>query len=97
MPRHNIVLIFEQGLDFGIYRAEIGILFEVCIFIWQDKPLFALGIGEVKGALGVYEDILLFDDIEIFVADNIAESAYFCRRFVYAGTFDIKKYKTHRF
>ena len=73
------------------------VFFELAVFVRQGYSLFSLSVGKLEPALGVDKNIFLFYNIEILVANDVAEYADFSVGFVNARTFDIEKYKIHQY
>ena len=94
MPEHELVLPFQKRFDLLIKMRERRIFFKFFVIVRKDDPV-APAVGQMKFAVGVDEDVLFFDDIELFVAHAIAENADFCHIFIDARAFDIEKNVFH--
>ena len=95
MPQHDVLLILEERLDAPIRGGEGGILFKIFIDIGQHKPLSAFTVGEVELALGIEQNILALQYVELLVGQHIAEGADLCHAFKDAGAFDVEKDVPH--
>ena len=91
MPENEVVFVLQQLLYKGVHRGKGRVFFELGIVVRKFEPLFSPSVGKVESPFGIDEDVLFFNDIEFFVADDVTERAYLCRRFVDACTFDIEK------
>jgi len=91
VTQNYAVPIFEKPFNFVIHLGKGRLFFKIAVFIWQNYTLFPLSVGKLEPAARVYKDIFLFENIKIFVADDIPERANFGVSLVHAGAFYVEK------
>ena len=85
------VRILQQTVDFFRKAGKYGVVFELLVFIRQDKPLRTLAVGKVEIPLWIDENIFLLQDMELFVGKAVPERANFSDVLEHPRTFDIEK------
>lgn len=95
MPEYERVLILQELLYPSVDMLKGRVLFKFLILVWKLQAFVATPVGQLKLALGVYEYVLFFKNIKIFVAHYVSKNADFCKGFMYACALYIEKYKFH--
>ena len=95
VTEHDMILIFEERLDARIRRGKGRIGFEILVLVGKNKPLPPLAVGEVELPLGVEENILALQDVELLVREHIPEGADLRHALKDAGALDVEKDVLH--